>query len=317
MSAFPRVAEPQWKPRLPTPPAVWDIYAGQPVGSDQAPADRLLSADEIWFAADPDASGAVAYDVLLRQCLGDAAAMAKRPALQLQGLDARSIEAAFDAGATTGDAWFLAARNAGIFRRFFDFNFNVNALALFGQELALAGSPAGNVSKYSLQLLYALRGQPAASEADLIQMMQHWTGTGRYAPIPMGSAASRGAILLGLIKAQLVEKDANGDMALSTPGEAFLQLLHPDCRDPDLPARIVQWGNAWPASRPNVERYLRSFFGKQARFSRSTTTLSMPVQDGEIGHMLLLSREGQGEDKSMLLKIEALKNKRMKDETRS
>ena len=33
--------------------------------------------------------------------------------------------------------------------------------------------------------------------------------------------------------------------------------------------------------------------------------------------MLLLSREGQGEDKSMLMKFEALKNKRMKDETRT
>ncbi|HDR9131985.1 MULTISPECIES: type IA DNA topoisomerase [Burkholderia cepacia complex] len=267
LSAFPYVGDPSWKPRpLETTP-VWEIHAGLAARIDQEPAELLRAADAIWYAADPDPSGAVAYHVLLTQCLGEAAAVSTRPALRILSLDDASVEAEFDAGATTSDAWFVACRNAGLARRFFDFNFNTNSLALFGAALRSAGVKSEYaVSKYSLQLLYKLRKRPAYSEGELLCDMEKWIGTGRYAPSPLGSPASRATILEGLQLAGLIAWNSDGRIVLTELGQTFLQRLHPDCLDADLPARIGQWESAWPASRPNVERYLRTFFGKQKRF---------------------------------------------------
>lgn len=49
-------------------------------------------------------------------------------------------------------------------------------------------------------------------------------------------------------------------------GAVTLSHLHPDCQDMDLPGRMNEWQNQWPASRGKIERYLRTFFGKQLRF---------------------------------------------------
>ena len=57
------------------------------------------------------------------------------------------------------------------------------------------------------------------------------------------------------------------DLVLSAQGQAFLDLLHPGCCDQDLPGRMRQWEQEWPVSRPKIERYLRTFFGKQKRFT--------------------------------------------------
>lgn len=62
-------------------------------------------------------------------------------------------------------------------------------------------------------------------------------------------------------------RSSDGALGLTAQGEAFLSALHPDCEDADLPFRLRQWEASWPVSRPSVERYLRTFFGKAARFT--------------------------------------------------
>ena len=265
MADFPFIGEPTWKVRPQELPPVFEVQGGQARRCELEPAELLRGASSIWFAADPDPSGAVAFHVLLSESLGDASAREARPALCIDALDERSIINALDAPGMTSDGWFEAARNAGIARRFFDFNYNVNALALFGPALRQVSSASRDylVSKYGLQLLYALRDRPSArSEGALIHSMQEWQGTGRYAARGMGSPASRAAILDGLRSAGLVE-----GLNISATGRAFLDLLHPDCCDQDLPCRIAQWDQDWPTSRPKMERYLRTFFGKQKRFT--------------------------------------------------
>lgn len=58
---------------------------------------------------------------------------------------------------------------------------------------------------------------------------------------------------------------------ISARGQALLESLHPDCEDPDLPYRLDTWVRDGEASLPAMDRYIRTFFGKQLRFSRSGT----------------------------------------------
>jgi len=282
---FPYVGDPEWKIRLPYEwSSVWEI-----TGRNVVPTfcenertflheDLLKNASSIVFAADPDPSGAFAFHVLLSKSLGENAANARWPAIKLTSYDAASIEQAIDASCTTHDEWFKSNRNAGLARRFFDYNYNINAMAFFSHALfpnlaqvvdpmtTRSGAQPYQVSKYGLQLLYALRDQPLQERPEgvlweVFHKMKNWTGTGRYPPCPLGSVTSQGEIVQGLHSSGLMEH-----AELSPSGRAFLDRLHPDCCDPDLPARIRIWEQDWPGSRPSMERYLRTFFGKQKRY---------------------------------------------------
>jgi hypothetical protein len=46
----------------------------------------------------------------------------------------------------------------------------------------------------------------------------------------------------------------------------MLNRLHPDCEDPDLPFRLHAWCEAGAAAKPAIDRYIKTFFGKQKRF---------------------------------------------------
>ncbi|HHG4294330.1 TPA: hypothetical protein ACPWIG_005224 [Pseudomonas aeruginosa] len=267
-SAFPWIGEPEWKPRHPDQWAVWSVTSAAAAKTHTGLLETMRRADEVFCATDPDPSGAAAFHTLLSQALGDSVALAEHGALFLRSLDARHIEKALDEPSSTAAPWFVANRNAGLARRFFDFNFNVNALALFGRVLRQINPEHSGyvVSKYGVQFLYALADRPACSEFDALTSMTDWRGTGRHEPTPLGSPASRHEIIAGLKRAGLILGTERGGLAVSDLGHQFLGRLHPDCRDADLPARLRQWQRDWPRSRPAVERYLRTFFGKQKRF---------------------------------------------------
>ena len=270
-SDFPYVQDPAWKPRSLELSPVWEIREGTATRVSQDLAALIRAADLLVYAGEPDASGVIAYEVLLTQILGREAALRIRPTLCPQSLTKSDIAAALGNPGSTSDDWFVACRNAGRARKWFDFNFNMNALALFGAlTKKYAPGEAYLPSKYGLQLLYQLREQPVESERGLLELMAHWPGTGRYAPCPLGSAASRPAIIEGLLRVGLVARTGTGQVHLSETGTNFLQKLHPDCRDADLPARLNTWAAAWPESKPSMERYLRTFFGKQKRFRAGT-----------------------------------------------
>ena len=89
--------------------------------------------------------------------------------------------------------------------------------------------------------------------------------------VQLGSAASSHEIITNLVLLGLVSctPDQSNRLGcrLTDAGASFLDLLHPDCEDADLPFRHSQWQAEWPASRSAMERYLRTFFGKQRRFA--------------------------------------------------
>ncbi|WP_087863433.1 hypothetical protein [Comamonas thiooxydans] len=265
MHDFPVVSEPRWRLRSEWSGElnpVFELSNGTASRVPHSPEQVLQHASQIVYAADPDPAGAVSFHILLNQALGDQAAWAPRQAIHLMDLSAGSVASALATPGSTEDPWFVANRNAGIARRFFDYNFNMNSLALLAPQSATSSEFL--MSKYSLQLLFGLRArmdQPTMSEGAVIRLMHRWPGTGKYAPTPLGSEASRCAILDGLCKAGLVK-----DQRITESGDAYLNSLHPNCEDADLPARMGTWESAWPASKEPMSRYLRMYFAKQAKF---------------------------------------------------
>ncbi len=104
--------------------------------------------------------------------------------------------------------------------------------------------------------------------------MQRWRGTGKYPLGEMGSPASRGALIDRLRTLRLVSKESKG-IQLSPLGEEFLTRLHPDCKDLDLPQRLATWCTAGlEASKPGIDKYIRTVFGKQLRFAARAQSVS-------------------------------------------
>lgn len=261
LAEYPFISEPSWKRRE---DFHWPVHtvdhqgnrALAPVFMDEA----LRQAETIIFAGDPDGAGAVAYHRLLTEVLGAEVANQARPAASLYSWAERDVERAFTQLSSTADEWFQRILAQGQARRYFDFNYNTNALAIHGAALRATGPvPDGFfLSKYALQLLYLLRDCPC-SEGAAVQLLMNRK---------MGSAASRCAIIDRLKEVGLVEQSSGrAALAVSPRGHALLASLHPDCQDPHFGERYVRWQESWPASKPAMDRYLRTFFGKQKRFA--------------------------------------------------
>lgn len=272
---YPRIAEPVWKPRqyfgsphnFHITSLVLQIEGGELHSTEFRPGDVLSGSDDIWYACDADHTGAHAYYVLLSQTLGHQCAAVERSMLMLTACDEASLVRAFDNASTTHSPEFQEWLRHGVAKRYFEYNFNVNALAVLAPCLRSAGVDTDKfwLSKYSLQLLFALREQPPIKENNLLHSMYNWKGTGRYRPTELGSPASRYAMIEGLKRVGFIDSNS-GKLSLSERGTVFLASLHPDCRDPDLPSRLNQWQDSWPSSKTQIDRYLRTFFGKQKRF---------------------------------------------------
>lgn len=277
LSDYPTLSEP--RNRL----ASWDAWACKPVamaadGTLTPTTMRLelfTAADVIVYACDPDHTGAVSFDVLLREVFGDNRA-ADCPALRLASLDSRSIEAAFANMKPFGESCRLSLEYGRV-KRYFDWNWNVNGLAIMGETQRRADVPAdaAPLSKYALQMLYALRSVGPTTEGNVVFLMAHWAGTGRYPQSSsawspsVGSCASRGQILDNLTLAGLLEKApelTKPHLQLSRRGHALLDQLHPDCEDLDLPFRLDAWCNKGEGAKPAIDRYINTFFSKQKRF---------------------------------------------------
>jgi hypothetical protein len=170
----------------------------------------------------------------------------------------------------------------GYARQYFDNQYLLNALPMFGRTLKLAGiTPDGELdflSKYTLQmlLLLARSDQGPFNERALFRLMQD--NPASKGTSPLGSPLSRFKILSWLIQNDcLVEVEcvlSQGEerpalYQLSHRGRELASLIHKDCYDPHLCKRLDGWGEEWPVSKPAIDRYIRTFFGKQKRYLAS------------------------------------------------
>lgn len=210
ISDYPVIKEPMWKPRSITNSPAWRIQEGEVTPCTTNPETLLQNASTIIFACDPDHSGAAAFNILIEQSLGTLPTETAWPAMHLLATNEAAISQSIEAMGTTSDEWFRTISNAGQAKRFFDFNFNANALALLSPKMRKAGCPdkQSKVSKYGLQMLYSLRDEEASDTSSLIARMENWKGTGRYQAMRLGTSVSMSGIIDNLINSQLVEADA-------------------------------------------------------------------------------------------------------------
>ena len=277
LDEFPLLSEPRSKL------VAWAEWACAPVKLTAAGAlapevmsrDLFTSADLIVCACDADHTGAVGFEVLMHQVFGDDRAL-DCPAVVVYSLYEADVEKALAKLMPFGDAC-ASSLAYGRMKRYFDWNWNANSLAILGDAQRRAGAPgnAPPMSKYALQLLYGLRNQLPMTEGRMVHLMQHWPGTGRYKPAAgerspqLGSPASVSPIIENLLFSGFLETTVvagRAHLGLSGRGRVLLNMLHPDCEDADLPFRLHAWCEQGLASKPAVDRYIKTFFGKQKRF---------------------------------------------------
>lgn len=272
-SHYPFVTDPKWKPRSAGNNVYEAILHHDEVCVSPAPRasyhEIIKNASQIYFACELDHSGVSSFHVLLEQVLGAQEAMEEYPVIQIDYTEKTLIQSIKDPS-NTNQTRFTSLRNAGLAKQFFDYNYNSNALALFSPLLKeLTGNPHSVISKYGLQTLLFLREtKEAYTTAQLMTLMPQWRGTGRYPQGEMGSSRSRYPIIEGLLNLGLLEqKEPLDALHVSQRGHELLKRIHPDCLDLDLPFRLARWQADWPQSRPVIQRYLNTFFGKQKRFT--------------------------------------------------
>ena len=234
---------------------------------------RLRMADVVYVALDPGDASTLAFDRCMESTGIDAGRFA---VLRLTSLDSTTIRREIRHPAGVREAWYADHVSAARTRRRFDYAYQVNALAVHRQAMRSLGIPADAdvPSKYGLQLLYDMRASAPVRDGEWIDRMCRWEGTGRWRDLRnpagirpgLGGPASQIHILESLVRSGLAQRLDGGPTGISALGRAFLAGLHPGSEDIDLPFRLEAWKSD-PDGRRKVDRYIRTFFGRQIRFA--------------------------------------------------
>lgn len=232
--------------------------------------------DEILYAADPDHSGAISFYLIMEHYFGKEIWETRDfQSIRLLALDELSIEKAFKSRKSFA-ADFQNAISYGLVKRYFDWHWNVNSQVILSETLRRAGVlSSGNpvISKYGVQLLYFIQDHPGLSEGNLFRSMNNWVGTGKYTVSHnFGSVASRYSIVCQLLQLGLIcnTADKPSRISIADVGLRFIELLHKDMRDADLPSRLHVWcAEGLEVSRSKIDRYIMTYFGKQKKFMKN------------------------------------------------
>lgn len=241
----------------------------------------LLNAKNIVCAVDPDERGFYSFHLYLKQFCPHRL-LEEHEALFINGgLSDECIQRYLDNPITTNAEKIKALLEKAHIKRYFEYNYNLNALAIFRKpfDLAFGVGKQLQMSKYELQCLYYLSEQPGATlngDILVLNMERRWKGTGKYTHdtklgdwIELGSPSSRRDIVRNLNRVgAFYFSDDKRMVTVSDEGFRFLSMLHPDTRDPDLPYRIKNWQDeGLESAKGKIDRYLKTFFGKQKRFN--------------------------------------------------
>lgn len=164
-------------------------------------------------------------------------------------------------------------------KRYFEYNWQRNSVAVFAPAFKrhCDSQDLSKLSKYGLQALYFIRDcgeKGPVKEYQLYRNFSEWPGTGKYEKNSLGSPRSFSSILdqvleLNLAKVVALSSSRPRIVYLTEAGEAFLKELHPGCKDLDLPARIQVWAQeGFEKSKPAIDRYIRTYFGRQMVFTK-------------------------------------------------
>lgn len=237
----------------------------------------LHEAEHIVCAVDPDERGFFSFHLYLNQFCPQRVSEEHEALFISGGLSDECIQRYLDYPITTNADKIKALLEKAQIKRYFEYNYNLNAMAIFRKpfDLAFGAGKQLQMSKYELQCLYYLSEQPGATlNEDILafNMERRWKGTGKYThdtKIELGSPSSRRNIVGNLNEVgAFCFSDDKKMVAVSNKGLRFLSMLHPDTRDPDLPYRIKKWQDeGLESAKGKIDRYLKTFFGKQKRFN--------------------------------------------------
>lgn len=286
LSDYPFVSAPVWRPspeRIAWGRRAYEMTDGGPVTLDADPFAVIREAETVICAEGDWYGNAANFDMLLRHSGGTALAERAHAVVPwIRPADVHLPVEAHAIGSTHDDA-FLRFRDGGLAKRRFDWCFAVNSQSILGDACrrAAGGRDVPPVGKYGLQTLYAMRSMEDPTEGGVLGAMHRWKGTGRYAPRKgewgLGSAISANQIVedlkrSGFVDARAATGRSGQSLQISEAGRRLLDLLHPDCEDPDLPFRIRQWQEQGSDSHAAIDRYVRTFFGRQKRFLARRTS---------------------------------------------
>ncbi len=279
-SVFSWLPDPLPAPVIPEDTSYIDLLrikkAGRLVKDPVSIDDALKSADHIVYACDSDARGAGIFSRFIQTRLGLSSDARAFPVVLTNSESSECLKEAFGSGLTTRSPEFQTLFRRMGAREAFYFNWALNALPIFGDVLRHIEAPGDAfLSKFQILVLYALSSRDPMTENEIFRMMVDWKGSGKWqgkAWHGIGSASSRMPIIEQLTKKGLIqvcnprEAGVHRKLKISDLGKTFLSHVHPDCYDPDIGFRIDNWGGDWPTGRPAMERYIRTYFGKQKRF---------------------------------------------------
>lgn len=287
MADLPYLGTPNWTHwARPNMDSAYEWNAGERVAIEVSPFEALATADEVICISGQTPVEAHSAAMLMAHasgsCMtGDAYAALERigdpgegdspPFPEVRYLPVDSIKPVdalenWNKGLTTRSDEFLKLVSRQCCIRFFNAAFRVNSIMLLDPILRKL-SPAyegGMIAPSSLQLLYVIAESDGMSTDRMTRMMIEWKGTGRHPQVALGNESTRHQIIENLANAGLI-RISNRMYTASALGTSYLAQMHKDCRDVDQAARLEAWSHEWPASRPAVEKYLRTFFGKQKR----------------------------------------------------
>lgn len=157
---------------------------------------------------------------------------------------------------------------------FFDFWWNTNSMAVFGDIFAHVGLDGQKVcSKFELMALLAISKEKDPVSLDyMVSKLVHWGGSGKYFPLnEIGSIGSWTKEINKLMWRGILTIDSIQNLLVMTAkGTLLLSYIHKQTYDPDLPFRLEKWCQDNEISQ--MKQYIRQVFGRQLRFQKKLKT---------------------------------------------
>jgi hypothetical protein len=168
---------------------------------------------------------------------------------------------------------------------YFEYNYNVNSLLLFGEVLRKTGIYNNNLilTKNFIQTLYIIHNyKDKINECRLLKIMEINN---------IGQACSRHEIYLKLYENSLLEKRLvnidgieRGYVVLSDYGKEFMEYLHPRTNDPKLCSRLdeeIKSNSKMTIKefKEYTDNYIQDVFGKQKRYMRKKLREELEKED--------------------------------------
>jgi hypothetical protein len=235
----------------------------------------LSSFDEIIYACDADHTGTRGFDLFFSNLLkiNDLESFTEKNNIKVTamvfrfGLDSKSTTEAYSSRKSFfSDDYIISFRKTYCKKDYFEFNYNINSLMLFGKcyKEVFGNNPNVIITKNQLSILYK------CAEVNIEEDKLH-----RFmSDNEIGSLASRGELIKNLLEngfiEPLIEFRSNDIITLTSNAIKFLSLLAKKTNDPHLPQRFDKdiYNNEQSLSdfKEKYQRYLTTVFGKQKRF---------------------------------------------------